>query len=57
MVEGRGMMFDGRNSGIKSTNELTFGEHTIQITESYNGKELIAVSSFAKTKAIDAFEK
>ena len=42
---------------FKSTDELTFGEHTVQITQPFNGKELIAVSSFAKTKDIDAFEK
>jgi len=43
--------------GINSTDELTFGEHTFQITQPFSGKELIAVSSFAKAKDINAFEK
>ena len=50
-------MFDGWNSGNNLTDELTFGEQNIQITQPINGKELIAVSSFARTKDIDEFVK
>jgi len=51
------LIVDGWHSGNKSTDELSFGEHTIQITQPINGKELIAVSSFARTKDIDEFVK